>query len=289
MCLLELADNRSLSLDRPRIMGILNVTPDSFSDGGRWADADRAVEHGIEMCREGADVIDVGGASTRPGAERVDASEQKRRVVGVIRRLRRRLDREFPDVAISVDTTRVEVAAAALEVGAAILNDVSAGCDDPGMFGLAAQHPAPIVLMHMQGTPATMQQSPRYDEVVAEIVNFLGERVGAAVAAGAARSQILIDPGIGFGKTTEHNLGILAHLDRFVATGHPVLLGTSRKRFMGSICQEADERQPAPADLVGATCATTALGVAAGVAMFRVHDVRANRQAVDVARAIALA
>lgn len=286
MALLELADDRILSLDHPRLMGILNVTPDSFSDGGRWLDADAAVEHGIKMCREGADVIDVGGESTRPGADRVDVSEQKRRVVGVIRKIRQRIDREFPHVVISVDTTRGDVAIAAIEAGAAILNDVSAGRDEPAMFELAARHRAAIVLMHMQGTSVTMQQAPRYADVVGEILCFLEERAEAAVAAGASRSQILIDPGIGFGKTTENNLEILANLDQFVATGYPVLLGTSRKRFMGSICRQADDRQPSPMQLVGATCATTTAGVAAGVAMFRVHDVRANRQAADVAQAI---
>ena len=264
--------------DRPLIMGILNVTPDSFSDGGLDQDEQQAIARALGMVEEGADIIDVGGESTRPGSRRVAAPEQKRRVVRVIQRLREALPGSIP---ISIDTTLAEVAQAALEAGAAILNDVSAGRDDPGMFELAAERRVPLVLMHMQGTPETMQQCPHYADVVEEVRSFLLERAEAAQATGVRKGQILIDPGIGFGKTREHNLALLAGLKLFVETGYPVLLGTSRKRFMGSLCQETE-----PRNVVGATCATTSLGVAAGIRVFRVHDIRANRQAADVAWAI---
>lgn len=268
---------------RPCIMGILNVTPDSFSDGGRWLDVAAAVDHAGRMLDEGADLIDIGGESTRPGAARVEVDEQIRRIVPVIRRV----DAEV-DAPISVDTTRAAVAEAALDAGASILNDVSAGRDDPRMFTLAARRGAPIVLMHMRGEPATMQQTPQYDDVVAEVEAFLLERAAAALAAGVARDAILLDPGIGFGKTGEHNLRLLAALPRLVAMGYPLVLGTSRKRFLRMIAGCGNE--PAPADaVVGATCATTALAVAAGVAVVRVHDVAPNRQAADVAAAVAAA
>jgi dihydropteroate synthase len=184
-------------------------------------------------------------------------------------------------VAISIDTTLTEVAAAAVDAGANIVNDVSAGRDDPAMFTFVAQQRAPIVLMHMQGSPKTMQADPRYDDVVAEVRSFLTERAKIAIAAGVDAGQIAIDPGIGFGKTREHNLSLLAGIGELVATGFPVLLGASRKRFMGSLCYERE-----PANLESATCATTALGVLAGARCFRVHDVKANRQAADVAMAI---
>lgn len=277
--ILPLADGSPLDLSRPRIMGILNVTPDSFSDGGRHATIDAAIEHARRMIAEGADMIDVGGESTRPGSDRVDADEQKRRVVGVIQKLP-------SEIIISVDTTLAGVARSALDAGADLINDVSAGRDDAGMFALAAERRVPIVLMHMRGTPATMQENPTYADVVGEVEAFLCERADAAQRAGVPRDRIVLDPGIGFGKTREHNLALLHNLGRFVAMGFPVLLGASRKRFMGSICQVRDgetARQPAPHELVGATCATTALGVAAGVRVFRVHDVRENRQAADVA------
>jgi dihydropteroate synthase len=270
-------------------MGILNVTPDSFSDGGRHNALELAVSHGLILAGEGADIIDIGGESTRPGSQRVDAREQQRRVIDVIRQLRLQFDAMGPfgrRIAISVDTTLSPVAAAALEAGADMLNDISAGLDDPAMLTLAADRQVPIVLMHMQGQPATMQQNPQYADVVAEVIAHLQSRTAAAIAAGIPASQIIHDPGIGFGKTREHNLTLLAALDRFVALRHPVLLGTSRKRFMGSLCTTADGTLPSPRDLLGATCATTALGVARGVQIFRVHDVKPNRQAADVARAM---
>ncbi|MDP6152280.1 MAG: dihydropteroate synthase [Phycisphaeraceae bacterium] len=293
---LRLSDDRPWPLERPRIMGILNVTPDSFSDGGAHNDPAAAVAHAQAMADAGADVIDVGGESTRPGSQRVGADDQIRRVVPVIRELR-----ALPgDVLISVDTTRAAVAEAALDAGADLINDVSAGRDDDTMFDLAARRNAPVVLMHMLGAPATMQQDPNYDDVVAEIEAFLVQRAQAAQAAGVARDRIMIDPGIGFGKTKPHNLALLHALGRFVATGYPVLLGASRKRFMGAICNPRPGSRVLPRDdgltdptttikpceLVGATCATTVMGVLSGISMFRVHDVQANRQAADVAWAI---
>lgn len=273
--------NRLLALlaqDRPLIMGILNVTPDSFSDGGLYDDAEQAVRRGVFMAGEGADVIDVGGESTRPGSGPVEAAVQIARVVSVIERLRVLLPERM---SISIDTTQAAVARAALAAGADFINDVSAGRDDPDMLPLAAAERAPIVLMHMQGTPATMQERPHYGDVVGEVLAFLMERAAAAENAGVPCESILLDPGIGFGKRRDDNLKLMAYLDRFVAAGYPVLLGTSRKRFMGAVCGETE-----PAALVPATVATTALGVSAGVKLFRVHDVKENRQAADVAAAI---
>lgn len=273
---LTLTDDRVLELDRPRVMGILNLTPDSFSDGGMYPSAEAAALHAHQMIDEGADVIDLGAESTRPGAARVDDDQQLARLLPVLDCLAGQTR-----APISVDTTRAHVAAAALDAGAAIINDVSAGRDDEGMFRLAAERGCPIILMHMLGEPATMQNDPRYDDVVAEVIRFLMQRAEAAQQAGVSRSQIVIDPGIGFGKTIDHNLALLAGLDQFVATGYPVLLGASRKGFLGTITGARD-----PADRAAATAATTALGVEAGVRMFRVHDVAANRQAADVTFAV---
>jgi len=259
---------------RPLIAGILNVTPDSFSDGGRWASHSAAIEHALQMVAEGADIIDIGGESTRPGAERLSAPVQIERVVPVITEMRSRL---ADKVTLSIDTTRAEVAEAALLAGASIINDVSAGRDDPDLFSLVADRRTPLILMHMQGTPATMQQNPVYGDVVEEVRAFLLERANAAMRAGVGEEQIILDPGIGFGKTLEHNIQLLNHLHRLTDTGYPIMLGASRKRFLGAICENTTA-----SDLVGATCATTALGVLAGISLFRVHDVRANRQAADV-------
>ncbi len=270
-------------------MGILNVTPDSFSDGGRHDQRDAAVAHGLALFEEGADIIDVGGESTRPGSQRVSIEEQQRRVVEVIRHLRLALNergQRGSKTIISIDTTRGPVAAAAIEAGAGMINDVSAGREDAGMFALAATAGLPIVLMHMQGEPGTMQQNPQYDNVVSEVIAHLLAQADRAILAGVKREQIILDPGIGFGKTREHNLALLRSLGQFVATGFPVLLGASRKRFMGSICVNSDGSTPPPNELIGATCATTALGVTQGVRLFRVHDVKANRQAADVAWAL---
>lgn len=265
-----------LSLDRPRIAGVLNLTPDSFSDGGAYADADAAVSCAQRMVEQGAELIDLGGESSRPGAARIDAPEQCRRILPVIERLDAR--RIAP---LSVDTTRRAVAEAALDAGATMINDISAGRDEPDLMKLVAERDVPYIIMHMQGTPASMQDNPQYEDVVEQVLSFLHQRIEAALAAGIADDQLIIDPGIGFGKTTEHNLQLLAALDRFVAMGRPVMLGSSRKRFIGQITglRQPTERDPA-------TAATTALGVMAGVQLFRVHNVAPNRQAADVACAV---
>ena len=223
-------------------------------------------------------MIDVGGESTRPGSQRVSAAEQIRRVVGVIKSLRKTLPEGFP---ISIDTTLGEVANEAIEAGASMLNDVRAGLDDTGMFKLSVAKNLPIVIMHMQGTPGSMQNNPSYENVVEEVRSFLLSRAQVAQSEGVAKQNIIIDPGIGFGKTEKHNLQLISNLKTFVDTGYPVLLGTSRKRFMGSICNEKEPNQ-----LVGSTCATTTIGVQAGVRIFRVHDVKPNRQAADVTRVL---
>jgi dihydropteroate synthase len=267
-----------LDFSKPLIMGILNITPDSFSDGGQFLSTEHAVAHAMAMVEQGADIIDVGGESTRPGAKRVGVVEQTKRVIPVIQSVRAQLPSR---VQISIDTTSSEVATAALDAGAGIINDVSAGRDDPGMFRLAAFSKAPIVLMHMKGTPETMQQNPSYRDVVSEVVEFLRGRADAALQAGVSKEAIILDPGIGFGKNRNHNLSLLGNLACLVDIGYPLLLGTSRKRFMGSL-----SRVQQPRNLMPATCGTTALGVMVGVAIFRVHDVMENRQAADVAWAI---
>lgn len=273
---LSFPEGHSLSLDGPRIMGVLNVTPDSFSDGGRHTDVDTAAAAARSMLDQGADLLDVGGESTRPGAEPVDVDEQCRRVLPVIERLH---DALAP--LISIDTTSAAVAEAALDAGACMINDVSAGRHDPEMLALAADRGVPLVLMHMQGMPRTMQDDPRYDDVVEEVAGFLRERLDAAEDSGVRREQVVLDPGIGFGKRFEHNLDLLAQLDRLLATGQPVLVGASRKRFLGTITGEAD-----PTRRDAATAAVTALAVAAGVRLIRVHNVAANRHAADVAFAL---
>lgn len=265
------------NFDRPKIMAILNVTPDSFSDGGQYTGIEAAIRQAEVMIADGADIIDVGGESTRPGSEAVDADEQIRRVVPAIQAIRQ----INAKLAISIDTTSAKVAAAAVEAGANLINDVSAGLGDPAMLNFAASVDLPIILMHMQGTPKTMQDNPFYDDVVLEVTAMLQQRIDAALAAGIKAQHIGIDPGIGFGKRKQDNLALLAHLSQLVALGYPLLLGTSRKRFMGSICNVGQ-----PEQLVTATAVTTALGVMAGVQMFRVHDVKPNRQAADVAWAI---
>ena len=287
---LLLHDKTVMSLDRPRIMGILNLTPDSFSDGGLYTDTGQAVRHGLAMAEQGADLIDAGGESTRPGAKRIGADEQINRVVPVIRALRQRLDERHPAVPISIDTTRADVAEAAVRAGAAVLNDISAGREDPRMLGLAAEHGLPIVLMHMRGEPGTMQDRPHYEDVVAEVRDFLLERAEAALSAGVDRRRIVLDPGIGFGKTAEHNLALLRALGEFVATGYPILIGASRKRFLAGFGPPEASGSTATRekinDRLGGTCAVTAYGAMAGVKLFRVHDVAPNRQAAGLARAL---
>jgi len=264
----------------PKIMGILNVTPDSFSDGGRFTGVDAAIRQAETMIADGADIIDVGGESTRPGALPVSADEQIHRVMPVITAIRNM----NPGIPISIDTCLSTVAAAAIRAGASIINDISAGCRDAAMLPLAAKTDAMIILMHMQGTPQTMQEQPFYKNAVTEVKSALQQRVAAALAAGVQARNIVIDPGIGFGKRKQDNIDLLAHLKEFVELGYPLLLGTSRKRFMGGICNIID-----PPELDTATAVTTALGVMAGVLLFRVHNVKANRQAADVAWAIKLA
>ena len=265
-------------LNKPLIMGILNITPDSFSDGGKYSDLKAALSHVELMISEGADIIDIGGESTRPGSDSVSATEQIHRVIPVIKAIRCQLN--YP-VLISIDTTSSAVAKAALDAGATIINDVSAGKNDPALLTLAAQMNAEIILMHSQGTPKTMQDKPYYKNVMQEVISDLTIQITAALNAGIKKENIAIDPGIGFGKRKQDNLDLLAHLDTLVALGFPVLLGTSRKRFMGSICSESE-----PSELVTATAVTTALGVIAGVQLFRVHDVKENWQAANVAWAI---
>jgi dihydropteroate synthase len=246
-------------------MGVLNVTPDSFSDGGRWLDPDAAVHHGLDLIAEGADVVDVGGESTRPGATPVDEREERRRVLPVIEAL-------APLVRVSVDTRKAAVAEAAVGVGATLINDVSAS-----LWPVAAAAGVGWVAMHMQGTPATMQIDPRYRDVVAEVTDELVRRADAADAAGVR--EVWIDPGIGFGKTLQHNLLLLRHLDHLVATGRPVAVGTSRKSFIGRLVAGPDGTPTAPDDRLEGSLATAVWAMAAGAAMVRVHDVRPTVQA----------
>ena len=260
----------------PWLMGILNITPDSFSDGGKFSQTATALAHARAMVSDGAAIIDVGGESTRPGAGPVPDEIQLARVLPVIEALRQTL----PDALISIDTRSPRVAQRAVAHGAGVINDVTAA-RAPGMLEVAAGSDAVLILMHMQGTPETMQAAPHYADVVGEVLEFLLARAAAAEQAGIARARIVLDPGIGFGKTRAQNLQLLAALPRFVATGYSIMLGASRKRFMGAICRETEF-----SELVGATCATTALGTAAGVRIFRVHDVKPNRQAMEVAWAL---
>ena len=264
--------------NKPLIMGILNVTPDSFSDGGNYTGLNEALLHVEKMLSEGVDMIDIGGESTRPGSDPVTSAEQIQRVIPVIIAIRQQLN---ASVVISIDTTCSIVAKAALEAGATVINDVSAGQNDPALLTLAAQTEVPIILMHSQGTPKTMQENPYYDDVVQDVIKNLTDRIAAALAAGIKKEKIVLDPGIGFGKRKQDNLDLLAHLKTLVDLGFPVLLGTSRKRFMGTLCNVTE-----PTELVTATAVTTTLGVMAGVQLFRVHDVKENRQAADVAWAI---
>jgi dihydropteroate synthase len=257
------------------VMGVLNVTPDSFSDGGEFLDRDKAIERGMKMASEGAAIIDVGGESTRPGSQPVNTDEQIRRVVPVMGGLSKRID-----VPISIDTYDVEVAKAALEAGASMINDITA-LNNEKMAELAGEKQVPVVLMHMQGTPGTMQTEPKYDDVVAEVVQFLLERAKRAEAFGILKERIFIDPGIGFGKTLEHNTLLLKRLDKFVSSGYRVLVGTSRKSFIGKITGREN-----PAERIFGTAATVTLCVEAGVSMVRVHDVAEMLDVVKVARAI---
>jgi dihydropteroate synthase len=256
-------------------MGVLNVTPDSFSDGGQFFDSDKAIERGIRMAAEGAAIIDVGGESTRPGSSPVSAKEQIRRVVPVIKSLCEKVD-----VPISIDTYNFEVATVALKAGAAMINDITA-LSDERVGKLAAEYEVPVVLMHIQGTPATMQIEPKYEDVVGEVLQFLLERARRAEEFGISKDMIFIDPGIGFGKTVEHNLLLLKNIDKFVDSGYRVCIGPSRKSFIGKITGKEN-----PAERIFGTAATVALCVTAGVSIVRVHDVAEMVDVVKVANAM---
>jgi dihydropteroate synthase len=261
----------------PRIMGILNVTPDSFSDGGEWFDFDEAVAHGRTLVAEGADILDVGGESTRPGAAPVALDEELRRVVPVIRVLRE------VGAQLSVDTMKLTVAEAAVEAGATFVNDVTAFRHEPELAGFVADRGCDCCLMHMLGEPRTMQDDPRYDDVVDDVRAFLEERAEFAVGEGVREERIMVDPGIGFGKTLDHNLELLRRLDEIVAivaVGFPVVVGTSRKSFLGRLTGRED-----PHDRIAATVATTVLALERGAAVFRVHDVAPTKDALTVATA----
>jgi len=268
----------AVPLDRVALMGVLNATPDSFSDGGRLASPARAAEAAAAMVAEGAVLLDVGAESTRPGAAPVAAEEELRRLLPVLRAVRAAVG-----VPLSVDTRKAAVARAALDAGADLVNDVSAG-RDPEMLALCAAAGVPVVLMHMRGVPATMQRRPRYRNVVAEVATFLAARAAAARRAGVAADAIVVDPGIGFGKTVAHNLALLRHVDVIAALGYPVLVGVSRKAFLGALLGGA----PPTGRLFGGAAAV-ALAVAGGARILRVHDVAAMREAAVVAEAVAAA
>jgi dihydropteroate synthase len=255
-------------------MGIVNVTPDSFSDGGRFLDPEAAVEHGLELAAAGADILDVGGASTRPGAEPVPAEEELRRAIPVVERLAAEGQR------VSIDTSHLDVARAALGAGASIVNDVTAFRGAPDLAGLVADSGAECCLVHMRGEPRTMQRDIRYDDVVGEVKAFLEERLAFAVGAGVPEERVWLDPGIGFGKAVEHNLALLRRLDEIVALGRPVVIGTSRKSFLGKLAggRAEDERLPG-------TIATNVMALERGARVFRVHDVGPVADALAVAAA----
>lgn len=266
-----------LTMDRPRLMGILNVTPDSFSDGGQFLDPAKAETHARAMARDGADILDIGGESTRPGAETVPVDVEINRTAPVIAALRS-AGLQTP---VSIDTRKAEVARAALAAGADLVNDVAAFSFDPGLAAVAARAKAPVCLMHAQGTPENMQADPSYENVLLDVYDFLAEKVAAAEAAGIPRGRIVVDPGIGFGKTVEHNLALIRGISLFHCLGCPILLGASRKRFIGTLsnAQEAADRVPG-------SLAVALEGARQGVQFLRVHDIRDTRQALDLACAL---
>ena len=257
------------------MMGVVNVTPDSFSDGGRYLDPDAAVAHALRLVEEGADLLDIGAESTRPGADPVDEAEERRRAISVVAAVAKAVR-----VPISIDTSKASVAQAALDVGAVVVNDVTALRGDPAMVEVIVRMGAGIVLMHMSGTPRTMQQHPCYEDVVGELSAFFDERIHFAMSRGVVQKQIVLDPGIGFGKLLEHNLTLLAQLDRFTGLGCPLLVGVSRKAFLGQLVDRpVQERQ-------WATAAAVAMAVERGAGILRVHDVRAMREVMQVTMAI---
>jgi dihydropteroate synthase len=261
---------------RGMIMGVLNVTPDSFSDGGEFFSAEKAVEHGLQMAADGAQIIDIGGESTRPGAEPVSIAEELRRVIPVIESLRREID-----IFISIDTSKSEVASAALEAGASIVNDVTGGRGDKEMMALVAKRNAGFVIMHMQGEPRTMQVDPHYADVVSEVADFFRQQYACALDCGIDPMTIAFDPGIGFGKTLSHNLELLKNLERLRLNDRPMVVGVSRKSFLGKLIGS-----PTVADRLPPTVALTSLLRARGADVFRVHDVRENALALRVSEAI---
>jgi dihydropteroate synthase len=265
-------------LGRCRVMGVVNVTPDSFSDGGQWFDADAAIDHGHALIASGADIIDVGGESTRPGAQRVDADEEMRRVLPVVGKL------AASGAVVSIDTMHAEVARRAVDAGAVLVNDVSGGLADPAMAPFIASSGVPFVVMHWRGHSADMQSRTRYDDVVVDVRCELQQRLEAVVDAGVDIEQIILDPGIGFAKSpdADHNWALLRHLDQLMELGRPVLIGASRKAFLGRLLAVGDEPRP-PADRDHASSAITALVAAAGAWGVRVHDVVADVDAVRVA------
>jgi dihydropteroate synthase len=272
-----------LPAQRCLVMGVVNVTPDSFSDGGLWFDPEAAIAHGVELLREGADLLDVGGESTRPGAARVPVDEELRRVLPVVREL------TAAGAVVSVDTMRAEVAGQALDAGARLVNDVSGGLADPDMARLVARTGAPYVAMHWRGHSAAMDSLARYEDVVAEVTGELSARLEALAAEGVHPEQVVLDPGLGFAKTGDHNWALLARLDALVALGRPVLVAASRKRFLGHLLagtRPDDDSGPVPpAERDAATAATSALAAAAGAWCVRVHDVAPSADAVRVAAA----
>jgi dihydropteroate synthase len=258
---------------RPKLMGVVNVTPDSFSDGGRFLDPERAIEHGRQLIEQGADLLDVGGESTRPGAAAVSEAEELERVEPVVAGL-------AGTATVSIDTSKAAVAEAALDAGASIVNDVTAMRGDPVIGPLCAEQGVGLVLMHMQGDPRTMQENPVYGDVVEDVKAFLAERLEAAVAAGVAEERVWLDPGIGFGKTLEHNLELLRRLRELRELGRPLVVGTSRKSFIGKVDGSA------VGDRLGGTIASSVLATAEGADVLRVHDVAEVAQALKVAGAI---
>lgn len=266
-----------IALDRTRLMGIVNITPDSFSDGGDFLEADRAAQHAQRLVEEGAEIVDLGGESTRPGSLGVTIEDERARILPVLDRL------EDLPAAISVDTRKAAIMRNAIAVGADIINDVSALTHDPESLGVAAALACPVILMHSRGDPHTMQDNPHYDDVLLEVYDYLEARIAACVAAGIKRERLIVDPGIGFGKTLDHNLALLAGLSLFHGLGAPILLGASRKRIIGSITGRRDPKERLPGSL-----AVAISGAAQGVQILRVHDVEATRQALDVWRAARL-
>jgi dihydropteroate synthase len=265
-----------LVLDRPLLMGIVNVTPDSFFDGGRFCDPQRAVAHASRLVDEGADLLDIGAESTRPGASPVDEQEERRRLVPVVAALAKAVS-----VPISVDTSKAEVARAAIDAGAVMVNDVTALRGDSAMVDVVAQAGAGLALMHMQGTPETMQHAPRYVDVVGEVARFLAERARFAIDHGVAKDRIVVDPGIGFGKTLDHNLDLLANLRVFTELGYPLLVGPSRKGFIGQLTDQSVEARG------WGTAAVVALAAEHGANILRVHDVGSMKDVAKIAVAIA--